>query len=342
MAARASRLLEARLVHGSTDPPPELHDWIIERFGSVESVREQAVVKVRNPWTLEATIFAPLRARRPIDNGTDGRDLRAELAETAGDPFCDPRTGTPADVFGRVRGARVLTGANAAIADAHHAVLVFEQHDPLAFDADLVRDVLATGREWAERAHADDPDAVNYLLVWNCLWRAGGSIVHGHAQALLGAGSHYEQVERFHRDAELYRAANAVEYIEDLIAVHRTLGLVIDLADGVSLLASLTPRKERELILIGEAGMEETDERFGTALGRTLEAYRNRAGVLAFNLAVWRAPIRRQPGWEGFPPIARIVDRGDPGSRASDIGAMELYGTPIVSADPYELIEQLR
>ncbi|MBD0324451.1 MAG: hypothetical protein ICV72_13850, partial [Aldersonia sp.] len=47
-------------------------------------------------------------------------------------------------------------------------------------------------------------------------------------------------------------------------------------------------------------------------------------------------------GWEGIPPIAHLVDRGDPLVRSSDIGAMELYGTPIVGSDPFTLIESLR
>jgi hypothetical protein len=36
-----------------------------------------------------------------------------------------------------------------------------------------------------------------------------------------------------------------------------------------------------------------------------------------------------------------MVDRGDPFQRSSDIGAMELYGTPVVGADPYEVIAAL-
>ncbi|MEO5985502.1 MAG: hypothetical protein ABIW50_08795 [Candidatus Limnocylindria bacterium] len=109
-------------------------------------------------------------------------------------------TGTPADLFGRVSGRHVSTGANAALADAYYAVLVFDRHDPLAFDADLIADVLDTGRAWADRVRDDDPHATNYLLIWNCLGRAGGSIVHGHAQALIGSGAHHEQLERLRRD----------------------------------------------------------------------------------------------------------------------------------------------
>jgi hypothetical protein len=340
---RADRLLEVSVVVGATDPPPELEPWLAATFGSVEAVREQTIVKVSNPVTLEATLFAPLRARRPIDGSSQLRDLAAEIAATEGDPFCHPQTGTPAEATGRVRGRRIVTGANAALADAHHAVLVFDTHDPLAFDAELVADVLRTGRAWADRARGADPDALNYLLIWNCLWRAGGSIVHGHAQALLGSGRHYSRIERLRRDVAAYaRAHEGGDLVEELVAVHRSLGLTIELAEGVTLVANLTPVKERELLVVGTAGMEETDERFADALTRTLVAYRDRIGVRSFNLAVWRPPLAHADGWELVPPMARIVDRGDPAHRASDIGAMELYATPIVGSDPYELIDALR
>jgi hypothetical protein len=335
---RASRLYEIRLVSGHTVPPPELEPWLTATFGSVEAVRDQAILKVTNRVTLEATLFAPLRLLRPVDGSGGARDLAAEIGATEGDPFCHPETETPADTFGRVRGTRVISGANAALADAHHAVLVFDTHDPLAFDQETVVDLLRSGREWAERARRDDPEAVNYLLIWNCLWRAGSSVVHGHAQALLGSGSHYAAVERLRRDV----SAHDGDLIEEMVAVHRSVGLAVDMDGDVVLIAHLTPRKERELLLIGRPGMEETDPAFAEALARTLIAYRDRIGVKSFNLALWRPPLANAEGWEAIPPLVRLVDRGDPFVRPSDIGAMELYGTPIVGSDPYDLIEALR
>ena len=334
--------MDARILVGHTVPPAALEPWLVRTFGSVEAVREQRIVKVRNPATLEATIFSALRGRRPVDGGEAGRHLPDEIAASRGDPFCHPEAGTPADTFGRVRGAGVLTGANAALADAHHAVIVFDRHDPLSFDEALVVDLLSTGRAWAERARLEAPASVNYILLWNCLWRAGGSIVHGHAQALLGSGPHYERIERRRRDIQAYAERGGGDLVEDLVAVHRSLELTIELEDGVSLVASLTPRKERELLVVGSAGMEETDPRFAAGLARTLVAYRDRLGVRSFNLILWRPPLGASDGWETFPPIACIVDRGDPFSRPSDIGAMELYGTPIVGSDPYEVIAALR
>ena len=316
-------------------------DWLTRTFGSTDAVREQRLVRVTNLATLESTVFAALRARRPIESNGNGpsTSLRREIEATAGDPFCHPEAETPADPFGRVRGRRMVSGANAAQADAHHAVLVFDEHDPLAFDADLVGELFATGREWAERARATEPAAVQYLLIWNCLWRAGGSIVHGHAQAILGRARPHARLDRFRHDAAAYAAATGSDLVLDLVALHRDLGLAVEGGGGVTILAHVVPAKEHEVVVIGQPGMDERDPAFGLAVGRALEALRDRVGVRSFNLALWRAPLDATD--DPFPPIARIVDRGDPASRPSDIGAMELYGSPIVGSDPYDLVAAL-
>ena len=339
---RAARLYDVSVATARTDPPPGLTPWLVSTFGSEAAVREQTVIRVTNRATLESTLFAPLRARRPIDGSSAGMRLADEIAETEGDPFCEPETGTPANAFGRVRGARMISGANAAAADVHHAVLVFDAHDPLAFDADLVADLLTTGRAWADAAGASDPAAAHYLLIWNCLWRAGGSIVHGHAQALLGAGAHYARLERLRRDADAYRSAHGSELLDDFVDVHRDLGLAIDGRDGVTALAHLTPVKEREVVVIGPSGMDERDPAFAERVGETLIAFRDRIGVRSFNLALWRPPLDADPAWGWLRPMARIVDRGNLASRPSDIGAMELFATPIVGSDPFELAATLR
>lgn len=339
--ARAERLLDVRVVIGRSEPPPELEPWLRRTFGSAEAVREQTIVKVTNLATLEAALFAPLRGRRPLDGDAGNGDLSAEMAATVGDPFCAPETSTPAHPYGRVRGRRMITGANAAMADAHHAVLVFEEHDPLAFDADLVADLFDTGRAWAERARRLDAHASNYLLAWNCLWRAGGSIIHGHAQALLGTGPHYARLARLRRDAESYRTRYGVDLVDDLAGVHRDLGLAVAHGDGVVTLAHVTPTKERELLVVGRPGMDERDPAFTDAVASALLAYRDRLDVRSFNLALWRPPLTGGAGWAWLPPVVRMVDRGGVFDRPSDIGAMELFGSPIVGTDPYDTIEVL-
>ncbi|MEO8246650.1 MAG: hypothetical protein ABI622_05965 [Chloroflexota bacterium] len=340
--ARFDRLFELRVDTARTNPPPEMDRWLTEYFGSVDAVREQTVVRLTDRVMLEGTVFAPLRALRPVDG--DGRtpdDARVagEIDTTRDDPFCDPLHGTPAAAWGRVRGHAAVSGANAAAYDAEHGILVFDDHDPLAFDVEDVADLLALGRRWADAARATDPAADRYLFLWNCLWRAGGSIIHGHAQTLLGHGRHHARLERWRRDAAAYAAASGHHYLDDLLAAHRDLGLAVPLP-GATLISSLTPVKERELWLVADSAVDDASTAFRTSVGRVVTAYRDVLGVRAFNLALWRAPL--DATWPELRPLVRIVDRGAPFVRPSDIGAMELFATPVVGSDPFEVIADLR
>jgi hypothetical protein len=340
---RVERLFRIELVHGRTDPPPAMHEWLVRQFGSLDAVREQDIVRVTNRWSLDGSLLSPLRGRRPVESGTTAT-WEQQVEATRGDAFCSPEQRTPADTWGRVRGERMISGANAAMYDAHHGVLVFGEHDPLAFDEQLVLEMLRVGRAWAERSRESDPAAVNYLLIWNCGPRAGGSVVHGHAQVLLGRGRHYPQVERLLRDALAYEAAGGGRYQDDVEGAHRDLGLVIAEAGGVTTYASVTPVKEREIIVAGRAGMDEREPAFATSVARLAVAARDVLGIRAFNLALHRPPLAGDAadGWDRLGPVVHLVDRGDPGSTASDIGAMELYGAAVVGSDPYDIAERLR
>jgi len=342
---RAEALLEVTLAEGRTDPPPELIDWLERHFGSVDAVRTQRIVRVMDRWRREGTLFSPLRARRPMGGGAH-EAFTALVDATRGDEFCHPETGTPADTWGRVRGRRSITAANAAKYDGQHGVVIFDEHDPLSFDHDSVRDLLEVGREWARRAQEEEPTAANYLLIWNCGPRAGGSIVHGHAQALLGRDPHYAGVDRLREAAVAYRAATGHLLLDDIAAVHRDLRLTTFEDGGVMAFASLTPAKERELWVVGQVGMDEREPAFTDAVAHTVVAYRDKVGVRAFNLVLLRPPLdadrAARDGWELLPPLVRLVDRGDPDSRSSDIGAMELYAAAVVGSDPFALAQEMR
>ena len=339
---RFDRLYELHVDVARTDPPPSMDEWLTEHFATVDAVRRQTVVRLVDRVMLEGTVFAPLRSLRPVDGdgrAPDAERLAAEIDATRGDPFCDPRRGTPAAAWGRVRGRAATSGANAAAYDAEHGILVFDDHDPLAFDVEDVADLLALGRRWADAARATDPAADRYLFLWNCLWRAGGSIIHGHAQTLLGHGRHHARLERWRRDAAAYAEATGHHYLDDLLAVHRDLGLAVALP-GATLIASLTPVKERELWLVADPAVDDASTAFRTAVGRVVTAYRDALGVRAFNLALWRPPL--DDPWPELRPLVRILDRGAPFVRPSDIGAMELFATPIVGSDPFDVVNTMR
>lgn len=342
---RAERLFRVEVAVGTSDPPAEMHDWLRGQFGSVEAVERQTVVRVTNRWSLDGTLISPLRGRRPVQDRR-GQSWARLVEETRGDPFCDPEHQTPADTWGRIRGRYMVTGANAAKYDAHHGLMIFHEHDPLAFVSEQVVEMLRVGREWADRSRQADADAVNYLLIWNCGPRAGGSMVHGHAQMLIGRGAHYARVERLRRDAAAYAAATGGDYLRDLVACHRDLGLLVAETDGVAVLVSLNPVKERELLVVGAPGMDERETPFADAVARLAVAARDALEMRAFNLALHRPPLAdvgdaESGGWGRLGPVVHLVDRGDPGGTASDIGAMELYAASVVGSDPFAVAERL-
>jgi hypothetical protein len=335
----ASRVFQVSTTVGRLDPPAEMSGWIEKLFGSVAAVREQRIVRVTDLVTLEGALFNELRARRPMEvKGAD--EVRRTIEEARGDPFCRPETGTPADTFGRLRGEHGITASNIAKYDGQHGVLVFDEHDPLApVDEAILRDHLATARRWAMAALEDDPGARYYFLMWNSLWRAGGSIVHGHMQMTTTRGMHYPRIEALRRQAAAYWERNAHDYFDDRWAVHRDLGLGLEVGRA-RVFASLTPVKEREVIVLGRPGEDESTLAAGIA--RTVTALRT-LGVLAHNMALYLPPLAPDgDDWRRFPPIARLVDRGDPANKTSDIGAMELYAASVISSDPFRVAEALR
>ncbi len=337
--AVAKRIFDVRATTGRLDPPEAMNAWIEKSFGSVEAVIEQRIVKVTNRVTLEGTLFNGLRASRPLDTGVNV-DLEREIEATAGDPFCRSEEGTPADVFGRVSGEHAITASNVAKYDGFHGVIVFDDHNPLHLTPEKVSDYVSVGLEWGREALEADPEARYPFLMWNCLWRAGGSIIHGHAQVTATRGTHYPTVERLRRAAAAYKAEHGSDYFDDLHRVHSSLGLGIPAEEGVRALASLFPIKEKELIVIAQ---NPKDDSLHRTVGSLLEGYVRSLGVQTFNVAFYMPPLgSTEEDWSGFPTVVHLVDRGDPANRTSDIGAMELYAAPVVASDPFQVARVLR
>jgi galactose-1-phosphate uridylyltransferase len=337
--ALADRIFDISATTGRLDPPETMRAWIERSFGSVDAVREQRIVKVTNRVTLQGTLFNGLRASRPLDTGVSV-NLEREIEATAGDPFCNPQEGTPADVFGRVRGEHSVTASNVAKYDGFHGVIVFDDHNPLHLTPEKVADYVSVGLEWGLKALETDPEARYPFLMWNCLWRAGGSIIHGHAQVTATRGKHYPKVERLRREAAAYKAEHGSDYFGDLYSVHDSLGLVIPAESGVRAFASLSPVKEKELVVIGDSSQDDSLQR---TVGALLESYVRALSVRSFNVAFYMPPFGpTDEDWSGFPTVVYLVDRGSPANRTSDIGAMELYAASVVASDPFRVADVLR
>ena len=324
------------VTHGSLVPPESMEAWIEERFGSVDAVRDQKIIKVTNTVTLEGVLFNWLRSSRPIWTGD--ASLEEELARVGSEPFDDPYSLTPEDTFGRVEGEWCVTASNIAKFDGYHGVIIFKEKHPLHFTREQIHDYLNTGERWAALAHREDPAAKYYFFLWNCLWRAGASLVHGHAQVLLGRDLHYAAIEHLRRSALMFEATNRKSYFDAFYNAHEMVGAAFA-RNGVRVIANLAPVKEHEVILMADDVSDSLKDR----IYDVLTCLRDRVGVSSFNLVLYRPPLApTSESWDGFPVMVRIVDRGDPKTRTNDFGGMELYASSVIASDPLRLAQMLQ
>ncbi len=330
------RVFHVAATHGDLVVPETMRSWIEERFSSVDLVRQQKIVRVTNVVTLEGVLFNWLRSARPI--WRHELNLAEELDRSNGEPFDTPYELTPEDTFGRVESEWCVTASNIAKFDGYHGLVIFKEKHPLRFTREQLHDYLNTGERWAALAHRADPSAKYYFFLWNCLWRAGASLVHGHAQVLLGRDVHYPKIEYQRRAALLFEANHRQNYFDALYAAHEVVRAGFQ-RGGVRVLANLAPVKEHEVILMADEMSDTLKDR----VYEVLSCFRDRLEVTSFNLVLYRPPLApTHESWDGFPVMVRIVDRGDPTTRTNDFGGMELYAASVVASDPLKLAQTLQ
>jgi hypothetical protein len=375
-AARAvcERIFSVRREHGRALPPLTMETWVREQFGTLEAVREQTIIRVTNRLTLESALINPLRALRMAGNGIDDIALERWIAsELEGGDFADPLQRTPADVFGRITGQYCVSASNVAKYDGWHGLVVFGEGNPLRFAREHLADYLDVACCWIETVHAHDPQALYPVITWNCLPKSGASIVHGHMQVAVARGMPYARPEVWRRAAEAYaagvpggREADFVrnpgerstlrDYVGDLFEVHRALGLVLHNEGGIRSFAHLAPLRNHEVVLFATENPESTEREMTTPAAVTSAARKlaeplyavvrgliDWQGVRALNLGIVLPPLGpAEEDWRGFPVIARVCDRGAPLTFRNDWAAMELYGSPVITTDPFETAAALR
>jgi len=303
--------------------PVEMESWVKKRFGSVERVKKQRIVSIKNKFTGEHSLFNRLRIDRPVE--AKATIALEELKEKEKCLFCNPEKQTPADVFGRVTGKYCITASNIAKYDSFHSLIIFKEHNPLAIKRGWVEDYLRTGERWFEEVcKCEEEKELQKFFMWNCLWRSGASIIHGHIQLTASKGM-YGKIEILKKVVRDYKREFDSSYIEDLYKVHHSLGLASE-NKGERILFYLTPVKEKEIFVVSRA--RRSDEMADT-IYRLLKKYLD-IGVQSFNLAIFQL---------GDYHIGRLVDRGSLANRNSDIGAMELYAASVISSDPFQLAQ---
>ncbi len=348
-AQRLQRIYDIIESTGRMRIPNSMAPWVERTFGPVRAVENQRVIRVANLVTGESAIFNELRARRPLNaqHSPHNDNLDDNLAN---DPWTRPRESTPEDTFGRLETPIASTASNIAKYDALHSLIIFAEPNPLLFNRDAVRGCIRLANQWFDAAHASDPEALYPFFLWNCLWRSGSSIVHGHAQTQLARRRHYARIEALRAAAANYRAIHRHNYFHDLAETHESLGLSAPSSNDIRVLASLTPIKEKETIILAP----EFNDNLADALHAVLAAFRDNLGVRSFNVGALLPPLNAplsppsshpnpppENDWQDFPVVVRIVDRGNLDARTSDIGAMELFAEPVVASDPFAIAATL-
>ncbi len=336
--ARFHRVYAVSTSVGTLRIPPAMEEWAIKQFGSLETVARQKIVRLMNLVTGEEVLFNELRSSRPFF-ARCGESLQVEMAKAMeNDVFRSPETDTSEDSFGRVAGKYCITASNVAKNDWLHGVVIFNDFNPLLFTREKVIDYLDTGWEWARRAHRQNPEAKYFLFFWNCLWRAGASMVHGHAQIMLASQRHYARIETLRSAALEYSRRHGASYFDDLYRIHEALGCAV-VRNGVKILASLTPFKYNEIILM----TEEFDLPVKELSCEVLAFLRDILNVTSFNFGLVTRPLApTEESWDGFPVMVRIIDRGDPENRVADVGSIDIFGANLVVNDPFRLAQRLR
>jgi len=330
------RIFKVNTVTGSLVIPGEMKFWVTSQFGSAEAIENQTIVKAANLITYEGSVFNDLRSKRP--------DIKMALGETfdskkcGGEPFCDPLKMTPEDVFGRVKGKYSVTASNVAKIDGFHGVIIFKDHNPLDFNAEKIHDYFEVANEYFKKANEYDKSFVYPFFMWNCLWRAGASIIHGHAQVTVARDITYSRIGLLRSRSLWYQEEYKSNYFEDIFNVHRNLGLGFVVED-VKIMADLCPIKEKGITLYAN----NFDGSLSFAVNSILRTLVSKFGVRSFNLIAIPHPITKTyESWDHMPVILQIVDRGSLESKHSDFGSMELFAQSVVGFNPYNLIGNLR
>lgn len=312
--------------------PDCMQEWVARQFGSLEKAAHQKVVRLTNRVTSKETVYNGLRALRPSDT-REKCAVSLNTIDMGDDTFASPLANTPEDIFGRIEGRHCITASNIAKCDELHGLVIFKNSHPLKWGREEVADYIETAWRWAQKAHASHPLNRYYFFCWNCLWRSGASINHGHAQMTLSRGRAFSRIESLRKEAQSYNRKYNSNYFGDFFRVHRSLGLAFD-RNGIRIVASLTPRKNSEIVL----SSNKLDESFEEIVYEVLALYRDKLGVTSFNLAMATPPLdNTQESWQGFPVMAWLVDRGSLNYRSSDIGSLELFAANSVSSDPFKL-----
>jgi hypothetical protein len=309
----------------------------------------QEIVAITNKITYDTCFWNPARSTKP-------QNFKAAApATTALDPlllgktcdFCDWKTLTAMDTFGRIEGPHAVSASNLFKYNGpHQGVIMFKHHPPLTFSLEQTCDLLDVAAGWfkaaaaaAEKEGYSSAD-LHPMLVWNCLHRAGASQYHGHAQTMLSAVP-FPQLQRDADVAARYTAG----YESHHQLAHADVGLSCSYGDAVAF-ASICPAHDAEIVILGD---HLGSRAFQSLVHCAVRALVDELGISTFNAGIYGVGMgisdtvtRDGMRKTGHQVKARVVGRGRLDSAASDVGGLEVFGgASIGHTDPWVVMRAL-
>ncbi|MBN1645635.1 hypothetical protein JW868_01195 [Candidatus Woesearchaeota archaeon] len=332
-----NRFFQVSRYTGRCVVPPTMKLWVDKSFDGVSKVASQRIVRVDNLLMFEGALYNELRSKRPMSLHSTA-DIDKTVNEDHNTAFRNPLKMTPSDTFGRLKGPHSITAANIAKYDKWHGLVVFNKHHPLNFTQSELTAHLDLAMRWIKKVHNTDKKADYPFIMWNCLWRAAASLIHGHMQLIVTQPRHFSGIELYNNLRETYKVMFNGDMFNDLFESHRMVGLGVELND-CRVYCSLTPAKDKGTWLLFDKW---DSKRIGKRLYQALTGLKS-MGMVSFNVGMYLPPIKKVDGWKGFPIMISIVDRGKISTPTADIGAMELIaGQDVIETDPYKVMSAIK
>ncbi|KAH9582245.1 hypothetical protein LSM04_008346 [Trypanosoma melophagium] len=312
----------------------------------LQAIETQRIIEVWNRVTSENAVFNNIRSFRP-GGGNAGSNIGERLAvkklytEGSGADKCDfcSKQRTAEDVFGRIIGNYSYTASNIAKLSKWHGLIITNAHNPLDFDEKVIADIITVSHKWFKKVHSEDPLHIYPNIICDIGKKASASQIHLHLQMALTKDRYFSGTEQLLRAAALYSKNNKSSYWNDIVLLHKMIGLSVPVGDSV-ILSNLCPRKEKEILVLCR---NPESPSFARAIAIVLITLRDAVDVNSLSFFISYPPFGKSGDYnlDDVPAFMRVIDRGSAFDPRADTGALEYFGSTYIASDPYKVVPHL-
>ncbi|ORC93182.1 uncharacterized protein TM35_000025080 [Trypanosoma theileri] len=312
----------------------------------LQAIETQRIIEVWNRVTGENAVFNNIRSFRP-GGGSGGSNTAEKLAVTklytdgSGEATCDfcSKVRTAEDIFGRITGNYSYTASNVAKLSKWHGLIITNAHNPLAFDEEVIADIITVSHKWFKKVHSEDPLHIYPNIICDIGKKASASQIHLHLQMALTRYHYFSGTEQLLRAAAFYSKINKSSYWNDIVFLHDMIGLSVSVGDCV-ILSNICPRKEKELFVLCK---DPESPSFARAIAIALMTLRDAADVHSLSFVLSYPPFGKSGDYHlgDIPAFMRVIDRGSAFDSRADTGALEYFGSTYIATDPYKIVPHI-